>query len=535
MKQLSVLIILLTAIASIAQPLGDVIGTTYLLNQSSGPSGNRIAVCDDGSIYACWTKLLGWPNPTSPRHIYYNWRSPEGEWYSDDGSQVSENSGAGYCNLDIIYGNRGCFTYHYDQNVIIAIEWNPPGMGVFYYFNVPNEIFPQTPDYPGICLWPQITIDRNDNINLFMTENTNRLPRRLGYTRSEDGGNCWTDVSLIDTMIVICGLVVSSPVSDRVAIAYLHPYDTTSQLYNWPKYAISDDGQNWDFDNDLIDVPYPYPPNFDLWAYADLEAIFDYNDELHLAWPVYGEGWDWLLHYREGADTIETICQIPDTTINHPIYSLLIDQVSLSRRENTSALFATWCQYAVDDTNTAGEYNGDIYFSRSIDNGMSWQEVLNITNSPSPNCEPGDCMSELFPCAAEEADSLPHITYIYNPFISPDPGPNEILSVMYLGPDHLVGIEQPPNKLPSSYCLSQNFPNPFNVSTTIRYNLPEQSYVIIEVYNILGQKVKSLLSEEQPAGYHTIEWQAGDFASGLYFYKIQAGDYVQTKGCLLLK
>ena len=163
-NSLILVLILISAISIAAQPLGDVIGTTYLLNQSSGPSGSRIAVGDDGSIYACWMNLLGGPYPPVIRHIYYNWRSPEGEWYSDDGCQVSENSGAGYCNLDIIDGNRGCFTYHYDQNVIIAIEWDPPGMGFFDYFNVPNEIFPQTPDYPGICLWPQITVDRNANI-----------------------------------------------------------------------------------------------------------------------------------------------------------------------------------------------------------------------------------------------------------------------------------------------------------------------------------------------------------------------------------
>jgi len=531
MKKLSISIILLTAVMGMAQPLGDVIGTTYPTLQNSG----RIAVCDDNTIYVCWTKLFGWPYPPAPRHVYCNWRDPDGQWIGE--CQVSQFNNAGSANLDINDNNCMVMVYHAfgtSPGVFGAISWNPGG-GFFDYFNVPNEIFPQTPYSPGICMWPQISVDRYDNIHLVMTEVTDRRLQRLCYTRSENEGNSWTEVALVDTVMVVSGLVISSPVSDKVAICYLHPDDTTSQRFNWPKYVVSEDGQNWDFDNDLIDVPYPYSPNFDLWAYTNLEAIFDYNDELHLAWPVYGEGWDWVLHYREGADTIESICQIPDTTTNHPIYSLLIDQVSLSRRENPSTLFATWCQYADGDTNMAGKYNGDIYISRSDDGGLHWGIPRNITNSPSPNCDYGDCHSEIYPCAAEESDSIPHITYIFDPFIAAEPPPADPALIMYLGPDHLVGIDQPSDKLLSSYYLSQNFPNPFNASTIIRYNLPEQSYVIIEVYNILGQKVKSLLSEQQPAGYHTVEWQAGDFASGLYFYKIKAGKFTQTKSCLLLK
>ncbi len=531
MKQLSVLIILLTAIAGIAQPLGDIIGTTYPTLQNMG----RIAVCDDNTIYVCWMKLLGWPYPPAPRHIYYNWRDPDGLWRGE--CQVSQSNNSGSANFDINDNNCMVAIYHAfgaSYGIFGAISWNP-GSEFFDYFTAPNEIFPQTPDSPGICFWPRISVDRNNFIHLVMTESTDRRPMRFCYTRSENGGNSWTDVSVVDTVMVICGIAVSSPVSDKSAIVYMHSDDTTSQVFNWPNYVVSNDGQDWDFANGIVEVPYPEEPQLDLRAIVNIDAIIDYNDELHLAWPVYGDSQDWMLHYREGADTIETICQIPDTTTNHHPFSLLIDQVSLSRRENPPTLFATWCQYADGDTNTDGEYNGDIYICRLDNDGLTWETPVNITNSPSPDCAYGDCHSEIYPCAAEEADSLPHITYIYDPYISPDPGPDELQSVMYLGPEHLVGINQSPDKLPSGYSLSQNFPNPFNAVTTIRYNLPERLYVTLEIYNILGQKVESLLSDEQPAGYHTIEWQADDFSSGLYFYKIKAGEFIQTRSCLLLK
>jgi hypothetical protein len=89
--------------------------------------------------------------------------------------------------------------------------------------------------------------------------------------------------------------------------------------------------------------------------------------------------------------------------------------------------------------------------------------------------------------------------------------------------------------LPSSYRLYANYPNPFNASTVIKYDLPKASDVSIDIYDILGRKVENLLSEKQPAGSHSITWNVGDVPSGIYFYKIKAGNYSETKKCLFLK
>jgi len=91
------------------------------------------------------------------------------------------------------------------------------------------------------------------------------------------------------------------------------------------------------------------------------------------------------------------------------------------------------------------------------------------------------------------------------------------------------------DNLPDRYEIWQNYPNPFNSSTSIKYALPEPSYVSIKVYNILGQLVTSLVDSPLPAGYHQIIWNTGDLASGMYFCKIQAGEYSQTKKMMLLK
>jgi hypothetical protein len=89
--------------------------------------------------------------------------------------------------------------------------------------------------------------------------------------------------------------------------------------------------------------------------------------------------------------------------------------------------------------------------------------------------------------------------------------------------------------LPQIYALAQNYPNPFNPLTVIRYQLPIQSKVVLTVYNVLGQKVRTLVDEIQEAGFKSIEWNASEVASGVYFYRLQAGTFVNTKKLILLR
>jgi len=89
--------------------------------------------------------------------------------------------------------------------------------------------------------------------------------------------------------------------------------------------------------------------------------------------------------------------------------------------------------------------------------------------------------------------------------------------------------------LPSAISLSQNYPNPFNPSTTIRYELPKASHVTLKVFNVLGQEVAVLVDEMQDAGFKSVAWDASGFASGVYFYRMQAGTIIETKKLILIK
>ncbi len=96
-------------------------------------------------------------------------------------------------------------------------------------------------------------------------------------------------------------------------------------------------------------------------------------------------------------------------------------------------------------------------------------------------------------------------------------------------------VEQISTNVPRTFLLEQNYPNPFNPSTTIRYQLPVASEVKLEVYDVLGKKVATLVNERQAAGYYQYVWNANGLSSGVYLYRLQAGRFIETKKMMLVK
>jgi len=108
-----------------------------------------------------------------------------------------------------------------------------------------------------------------------------------------------------------------------------------------------------------------------------------------------------------------------------------------------------------------------------------------------------------------------------------------ITQIVQLSGTTISSVEYDWNKL--DYTLGQNYPNPFNPSTTIKYSVPELSKVKITLYNLLGEEVATLVNEEKTAGKYSVQFNAASLTSGVYFYRLQAGNFFETKKMILLK
>jgi hypothetical protein len=112
-----------------------------------------------------------------------------------------------------------------------------------------------------------------------------------------------------------------------------------------------------------------------------------------------------------------------------------------------------------------------------------------------------------------------------------DPMPIIVLDLQFTP----VSVEKENDLVPSQFYLDQNFPNPFNPSTTIGFGIMEKGNVRISILNILGEEIKILLNEEKEIGYHSADFNAVNLPSGVYFCKIQTGNFIDTKKMILLK
>jgi len=99
----------------------------------------------------------------------------------------------------------------------------------------------------------------------------------------------------------------------------------------------------------------------------------------------------------------------------------------------------------------------------------------------------------------------------------------------------ISGIEENKPDAPSEFNLEQNYPNPFNPSTKIKFILPEENFVSLKIFDVLGNEITTLVNETKPAGEYVVDFNAADLVSGIYFYSIQAGSFLQTKKLMILK
>ena len=98
-----------------------------------------------------------------------------------------------------------------------------------------------------------------------------------------------------------------------------------------------------------------------------------------------------------------------------------------------------------------------------------------------------------------------------------------------------VGITHISSEVPSKYNLSQNYPNPFNPTTNIKFDIPKNEFATMKVYDMLGKEITTLVNEKLNAGTYSVDWNASEYPSGVYFYRLQTDSYTEVKKMILTK
>jgi hypothetical protein len=234
-----------------------------------------------------------------------------------------------------------------------------------------------------------------------------------------------------------------------------------------------------------------------------------------------------------------------------PAYHGDIDEVSIWNRALNQEEILSIMNQPPDESDSGltgywsmNEESGSICFDSSPNNnygtfeGSLERSVSNVPYNPWMTCNPysGIIGDEMEVNVTLDASDLSESSYLADIILTSNDPDNPRMTIHVnvtiqpsaIGDDQLSG-------LPEKFRLSQNFPNPFNPMTTINYELPITNYVNLSIYNLLGQKMVTLVSEKQKAGYYQVEWDASAFASGVYYYHIQTGEFLDVKKMILLR
>ncbi len=311
---------------------------------------------------------------------------------------------------------------------------------------------------------------------------------------------------------------------------------------------------------DVYVVWFGFPPNFIQWFSKSTDGGMTFSTPMNIA---------------EGPDPV-----IPFAISN--VWSCPSIATDISNGPGFGNIYVTWCD--------ARNGDADVFLIRSTNRGSNWSAPVRVNNDGIGNGKlqcypwiavddsgrisivfydsrntPSDSIIEAWLATSTDGGQT-FVNSLLSTVQSPTntPGPN-VRFGEYIGIDfwknHIVsvwtderaggynqeiytaivngipigGIPPIVKNVPDEYKLLQNYPNPFNPTTKIKFNIPKQSFTKLTIFDILGREVTTLVNEQLKPGSYEVEWNGSNFASGVYFYKLTAGDFSETKKLILMK
>ncbi|HSW56570.1 MAG TPA: T9SS type A sorting domain-containing protein [Ignavibacteriaceae bacterium] len=456
-----------------------------------------------GHIYAFWTSYYSVCSPG------FFTRSTDGGAFFEDCVTILPNDPywgtlAVASNGDLFAGGAagGDFLVARSSNAKIAgqiVSWD---MATTVNLDGTIKAFSGGPNPGGLLGQTIIAIDTSggpyhDNIYLLCSveRNSNPDPLDVMFSRSTNGGVSWSSPYKINddpgtSAYQWFGTMSVAP-TGRIDVVWLDTRDNPGTFLSALYYSFSmDGGVTWSQNERLSDFFNPHvgwPSQNKMGDYFDM--ISDFTGA-HLAWAATFNG-EQDIYYS----------YVTDSTF------IPVELLSFTASSNGREVILNW--------STATELNNQLFEIQRGFDGSDFATVGFVNG---------------------KGTTTQRQEYIYKDKINVD-GKYlyRLKQIDYLGSYQYSDIIEIDLRVFNSYLLEQNHPNPFNPSTTIGYGLKEKSSVKITVLNSIGEEVALLLDEEKESGYHTIEFNAANLPSGVYFYRLKAGNFIETKKMILLR
>ncbi|MEO0216588.1 MAG: T9SS type A sorting domain-containing protein [candidate division WOR-3 bacterium] len=508
---------------------GIEVGVTYLDWQTCGSMSKHIHWPTPlGGFHFSWTYMTSTGGAT--RRVYYNYFLPPSQWL---GPTQVDPLVSRYGALDCLEDGRAVCTSHRTREGAIRPTFYidaSEGAGNFTIIEIPTGNLP-TNDLP---LYPQPFVD---TIHHRIWISGHQVYANFGWvTYTDDEGLTWADWT--DTLGGV-------PLNEN----YFNGCDR-------PKWAVSPEGKVALISNDGYYLDYHYWETTDngttwthnyVWqhnfptdsviGYICCDAVYDNNNNLHVVFTVIdtigqsngGSGWrSQIRHWNQATGQVSIVASgwyevYPGPGANHPTVSEC--QIGINRV--TGDLYCTWCQADSNDTAQSGLANLDIWGARSTDDGLSWIEHHNITNSHTPGAPPGQCDDDRNQCLNSEVKdggAGPDTLYLFylnskdagGGYFPPDPGAvmteDPFLFYAYAWS---VGIEENKNLLPVRFGLNVS-PIPACNHMNITYTIPAADNISIRLYRVDGRLSKIIEQGYRDAGVYKLRFNTGEIPNGVY-------------------
>ncbi len=563
----------------------SIIGYTSYELQRSGSFGQRIMVDDLGQAHIDWM----WSDyPLQDERLCaWNARFTNGSYY---GMVPASPSWSGYVQLDITSDGRTVIAYHYNAGAG-TMPWIDIDQGnLLGFFGNPKS--PEVANH----VWSVICVANNNNIIMVTGDAWAGSDHHLYLTT--DQGETWSTSVDFDSCTTVSQSLRASPNSDKVVHVWTQSMDlvTVKQFCMDVYYELStDNGVTWSAPINITNYTPPESMNIGdsaIWAFNNTIAVFDTSDNLHIAWgghlawrgagdTLYAGDRAKIFHWEEATGTISTVSS-PSIYYNEPGGWWLEPWVNGSPYYHSGAAdsWRTMCdqpQLVVDPTNndlyclwhgnddytdvSAGLcMNGELYGAYSNDNGLTWTDYVNLTNTRTPGADPGDCFDEdymtanpflvndsLFITYIEDKDAA---AYVYAGEMTDNP-----VHCWVFNKNLITGITEE-NALGSEYAnpALEVYPNPFSKLTHISFGtghpdrIENSSYgtgraerKALKIYDASGRLIKDF---SLPTAYclvpTTIKWSGTDqlerpVPPGVYFVRLETDNHTEVKKAILLK